>query len=135
MSKPKSEPTPEPMLSRRELGKLAVLGAAGALLAPAARAQGVDPLPVDPLPVLPLPAAPPPPPQETPVTDTEGTYLTKMVPLNAGYALSDSQTKEVAAQLKDYPGGFAKARAYVLPDDIGPAFAAEAPPRRKERSK
>lgn len=113
------------MLSRRELGKLAVMGAAGALLAPAARAQVIDPLPVD----------PPAPPQEAPVTDTEGTYLTKMVPLNAGYPLSDAQAKEVAAQLKDYPGGFAKARAYVLPDDVGPAFAADAPPRRKEASK
>ncbi len=113
------------------------MGAAGALLAPAARAQVVDPLPVAPLPVAPLPvaplpAAPPPAAQETPVTDTEGTYLTKMVPLNAGYALSDAQAKEVAAQLKDYPGGFAKARAYVMPDDVGPAFAADAPPRRKE---
>ncbi len=126
MSKSKSSP----MISRRELGRLAVMGAAGALLAPAARAQVVDPLPIEPLPVAPPPAAPP---QETPVTDTEGTYLTKLVPLAAGYALSDSQAKEVAAQLKDYPGGFAKGRAYVLPDDVGPAFAADAPPRRKER--
>lgn len=111
------------------------MGAAGALLAPAARAQVVDPLPVAPLPVLPVPAAPPPAVQETPVTDTEGSYLTKIVPLNAGYALSDAQAKEVAAQLKDYPGGFAKARAYALPDDVGPAFAADAPPRPKEASK
>lgn len=61
----------------------------------------------------------------------EGDLLTQLVPVNVGYALSDAQAKEVAMQLKDYPGGFAKARAYVLPDEIGPAFAADAP-RRKE---
>ncbi len=65
---------------------------------------------------------------------TEGSLLTQTVPLAAGYALSETQTKEVAAQLKDYPGGFAKARAYALPDDIGPAFASLAP-LRKERVK
>ena len=69
------------------------------------------------------------------MAETEGSLLTKLVPLAAGYTLSGSQAKEVAAQLKDYPGGFAKARAYALPDDVGPAFAAEAPPRRKERRK
>ncbi len=69
------------------------------------------------------------------MNDTEGSLLTKLVPLVAGYTLSDSQAKEVAAQLKDYPGGFAKARAYALPDDVGPAFAADAPPHRKERRK
>ena len=69
------------------------------------------------------------------MADTEGALLIKLVPIIAGYALSDTQATQVAAQLKDYPGRFAKARAYVLPDAIGPAFAAEAPPRRKEQSK
>ena len=64
----------------------------------------------------------------------KATCLTQLVPVNAGYALSDAQTKEVALQLKDYPGAFAKARAYVLPDEVGPAFAADAPAR-KERVK
>lgn len=127
MSKSKSSS----VLSRRELGRLAVMGAAGALLAPAARAQVVDPLPVDPLPVTPPPLPVPP---ETPVADAEGALLIKLVPINAGYTLSDTQATQVAAQLKDYPGGFAKARAYVLPDAVGPAFAADAPPRRKERN-
>ena len=65
---------------------------------------------------------------------TEGELLTQLVPAAAGYTLSGTQTKEVAAQLQDYPGGFAKARAYALPDDISPAFAAAAP-LRKERVK
>lgn len=69
-----------------------------------------------------------------PIPMTEGEMLTQLVPIAAGYTLSETQTKEVALQLKDYPGGFAKARAYALPDDIGPAFAADAPVR-KERVK
>jgi len=117
-------------MTRRELARRALAGAAGVLLtpalAPSAQAQVVDPLPVAP---PPLPA--------TPVDGkpmNEGDLLTQLVPVNAGYALSDAQAKEVALQLKDYPGGFAKARAYVLPDEIGPAFAADAP-QRKERVK
>jgi hypothetical protein len=117
-------------MTRRELARRALAGAAGVLLtpalAPSAQAQVVDPLPV----------APPPLPT-TPVDGkpmNEGDLLTQLVPVNAGYALSDAQAKEVALQLKDYPGGFAKARAYVLPDEIGPAFAADAP-QRKERVK
>ena len=73
-------------------------------------------------------------PMQTPETKTEGELLTQLVPAAAGYTLSETQAKEVAAQLQDYPGGFAKARAYALPDDIGPAFAALAPVR-KERAK
>ena len=65
---------------------------------------------------------------------TEGELLTQLVPVAAGYTLSDSQAKEAALQLKDYPGGFAKARAYVLSDAVGPAFAALAPVH-KERVK
>ena len=114
-------------LTRRELARRALAGAAGALLVPAlvsaASAQAVDP----------LPAAPPPLPT-TPIDVkpmNEGDLLTQLVPVNAGYALSDAQVKEVALQLKDYPGGFAKARTYVLPDEVGPAFAADAPPRKE----
>jgi len=105
-------------LTRRELARRA--------LASAASAQVVDPLPAapPPLPTTPIDAKP----------MNEGDLLTQLVPINAGYALSDAQTKEVALQLKDYPGGFAKARAYVLPDEVGPAFAAAAPVR-KERVK
>ncbi len=117
-------------LTRRELARRALAGAAGALLTPAlasaAAAQVVDPLPAapPPLPTSPIDAKP----------MNEGDLLTQLVPINVGYALSDAQTKEVALQLKDYPGGFAKARAYVLPDEVGPAFAADAP-QRKERVK
>jgi hypothetical protein len=122
-------------LTRRELARRALAGAAGALFTPAlasaASAQVVDQ----------TPAAPPPLPT-TPIDAksidakpmNEGDLLTQLVPINVGYALSDAQTKEIALQLKDYPGGFAKARAYVLPDDVGPAFAADAPAR-KERVK
>ena len=117
-------------LTRRELARRALAGAAGALLTPAlasaASAQVVDPLPAapPPLPTTPIDAKP----------MNEGDLLTQLVPINVGYALSDVQAKEVALQLKDYPGGFAKARAYVLPDEIGPAFAADAPAR-KDRVK
>jgi len=117
-------------LTRRELARRALAGAAGILLTPAlasaASAQVVDQTPAapPPLPTTPIDAKP----------MNEGDLLTQLVPINVGYALSDAQTKEVALQLKDYPGGFAKARAYVLPDDVGPAFAADAPAR-KERVK
>ncbi len=117
-------------LTRRELARRALAGAAGALLTPAlissAQAQVVDPLPAapPPLPTAPIDVKP----------MNEGDLLTQLVPINAGYALSDAQAKEVALQLKDYPGAFAKARTYALPDEIGPAFAADAP-LRKERVK
>lgn len=64
----------------------------------------------------------------------EGQLLIQLVPVAAGYALTETQAKEAALQLKDYPGGFSKARAYALPDSVGPAFAADAPTR-KERVK
>lgn len=137
-------------LTRRDLARQALAGAAGTLLAAAslaavvpARAQAVDPLPTapPPLPLSPKPTQNAGPmsslltPETTPEKPTtEGTLLTQLVPVAAGYALSETQAKEVAAQLKDYPGGFAKARAYALPDDIGPAFAATAPVH-KERVK
>ena len=123
------------MLTRREMARQALTGTAGVLLSALslpAPAQVVDPLPAAP-PPLPIPTTAPSNPPMTPPT-TEGSLLTQIVPVAAGYALSDTQAKEVALQLKDYPGGFAKARAYVLPDNIGPAFAADAPVR-KERVK
>ncbi|MGI4787229.1 MAG: hypothetical protein ACRYFS_00115 [Janthinobacterium lividum] len=124
-------------LTRRQLALQALVGAVSALLgaglAPPAQAQVVDPMPAVP-PPLPLPTLTQNVTPMAPVTQTEGELLTQIVPIAASYALSDTQAKEAAAQLKDYPGGFAKARAYTLPDDIGPAFAAIAPIR-KERVK
>ena len=132
------------LLTRREMARLALAGTTGVLLSLAlpAGAQVVDPLPAapPPLPVpptkptqnagpMPSPSTPEAPTPETPTT--EGELLTRLVPVAAGYTLSETQAKEVAAQLKDYPGGFAKARAFALPDDIGPAFAATAPIRKE----
>ena len=135
------------LLTRRELARQALAGTAGAALAFLAlpvRAQAVDPLPTAPPPLLPKPIqntlpmptllTQTPEKAQTPETTTEGELLTQLVPVAAGYTLSETQAKEVAAQLQDYPGGFSKARAYPLPDDIGPAFAALAPTR-KERAK
>ncbi len=126
---------PSSPLTRRELARQVLAGTAGVLLAALpAGAQVVDPAP---------PAPPPPastsqtPQNATPMPTTsvtEGQLLTQLVPVAAGYALSETQAKEAAAQLKDYPGGFAKARAYILPDSVGPAFAADAPTR-KEHTK
>lgn len=124
---------PNSPLTRRELARQALAGTAGVLLAAAlpAQAQVVDP----------APAAPPLPTSSSAqnatsmsTTHAEGEILVQLVPVAAGYALSETQAKEAADQLKDYPGGFAKARAYVLPDSVGPAFAADAPVR-KERVK
>lgn len=113
---------PNSPLTRRELAQRALVGTLLLTgLAPNARAQVVDLTPAAP-PALPLaPAAP---------TVNEGDLLSQLVPLVAGYSLTPTQAKEVALQLKDYPGSFAKARAYVLSDEIGPAFAADAPPRK-----
>ena len=60
-------------------------------------------------------------------TQTEGEALAQAVTLNVGYALSETQAKEVTQALKDYPGSFAKARAYHLPNDISPSWASTAP--------
>ena len=113
-------------LTRRQLAQQAL---AAVLLLPAlaspTRAQVVDPGPDVP---PPLPTAPVTPAAAAAIN--EGPLLTQLVPINAGYVLTQTQAKEVALQLKDYPGAFAKARAYVLPDEIGPAFAADAPTRK-----
>lgn len=128
-----TKPTPSSTFTRRELARQALAGTAGVLLASAlpARSQVVDP----------NPAVPPPLPTSVPKTTTmpnlpltEGAILLQLVPVAAGYTLTETQAKEAALQLKDYPGGFAKARAYALPDAVGPAFAADAPTR-KERVK
>jgi len=109
-------------LTRRELARCALAGAAGAmLLASPAGAQVVDPTPA--IPPLPLPS-----PDAAP---TEGRLLIQLVPLLAGYALTDTQAREVALQLRDYPGDFAQVRAFSIPDDIAPSFAADAPFRRE----
>ena len=118
------------ILTRRELARCALGGAAGALLlAVPSAAQVVDPAagipPVPPtLPTLPLPASLP---------STEGRLLLLLLPLLTGYPLTETQSRETALQLQDYPGDFAQVRAFPLPEDIGPAFAADAPVR-KERS-
>ena len=138
MTKPISPSTSaRSVLSRRELARRALAGTAGVLLAAAlpARSQVVDPnLAVPP----PLPTSlPTPPAKAMPMSNippSESQLLIQLVPVAAGYTLSDTQAKEAALQLKDYPGGFAKARAYPLPDSVGPAFAADAPVR-KERVK
>jgi hypothetical protein len=112
--------------TRRELGRQVLASAVGVVLTSSLAASAQAPV------VDPLPAAPPPiltPPDASPAN--EGPLLTQLVPINVGYSLSDTQAKEVALQLKDYPGAFAKARAYVLADDIGPAFAAVAPSRKE----
>ncbi len=129
---------PNTPLTRRELARQALAGTAGVLLAALpAQAQVVDPAPAAP----PLPASSS-AQNATPMSttrpeskpETEGELLIRLVPAAAGYTLSETQAKEAAVQLKDYPGGFAKARAYLLPDSIGPAFAADAPTK-KERVK
>ncbi len=134
------------LFTRRELARQTLAGTAGVLLVSVlpgpARSQVVDPLPTAPPPLNPSPAKPvqnaaPMPTPSTPTAEkptTEGGLLIQLVPVAAGYTLSETQAKEAALQLKDYPGGFAKARAYALPDDVGPAFAAVAPVR-KERVK
>ena len=83
-----------------------------------------------------LPALPPapvivPPPA---VGLTEGKILISLVPILAGYALTETQSKEVALQLQDYPGDFAQVRAFVIPEDVSPAFAANAPIRKERTS-
>jgi len=106
--------------TRRQLAQRALVGTLLlASLAPDAHAQVVDPTPAAP-PALPL--AP---------TVKEDALLIQLVPVIAGYALTPTQAKEAALQLKDYPGPFAKARAYALPDDVGPAFAADAPVQKR----
>ncbi len=123
-------PPTKHLITRRDWARQTVAGAAGVLLASALPAPAAPPPVVDPAPAFP----PPLPAPAAAAPTTEGDILIRLVPAAAGYALSDTQAKEAALQLRDYPGGFAKARAYPLPDSVGPAFAAAAPVR-KERVK
>ncbi len=119
------------ILTRREMARCALAGAAGVLLsAVPTQAQAVDAAPAA-LPVLPpAPVTVPPPAAGL----TEGKILISLVPLMVGYALTETQSKEVALQLQDYPGDFAQVRAFVIPEDISPAFAANAPIRKERTS-
>jgi hypothetical protein len=108
-------------LSRREFAQLAAAGAAGVLinLSPEARAANAATQPLPPIDV------------------NEGDALAAAVPLNVGYTLSDTQSREVALALSGYPGPFAAARAYAIPDTITPAWLTTmpAPPQKKGKSK
>lgn len=118
-------------LTRREMARCALAGAAGVLLsAIPSQAQAVDAAPalLPALPLTPLTATPP------PAGPSEGKVLISLVPLVAGYALTETQAKEVALQLQDYPGDFAQVRAFTIPDDVSPAFAADAPIRKERTS-
>ena len=119
------------ILTRREMARCALAGAAGVLLsAVPTQAQAVDAAPA----VLPaLPPAPVivPPPA---VGLTEGKILISLVPITIGYSLTETQSKEVALQLQDYPGDFAQVRAFAIPEDVSPAFAANAPIRKERTS-
>ena len=119
------------ILTRREMARCALAGAAGVLLsAVPTQAQAVDAAPAV-LPVLPPAPVTVPPPA---IGLTEGKILISLVPLIAGYALTETQSKEVALQLQDYPGDFAQVRAFVIPEDVSPAFAADAPVRKERTS-
>jgi hypothetical protein len=100
-------------LTRRQLAQMALTGAAAALIPATVQAQdtGNTTMP-------------------TPNTPGEGIALASVVPLNVGYALTETQAKEVAAALKDYPAAFSKVRAYGVPDDVAPAWAGIFPPAR-----
>ncbi len=104
-------------LTRRQLAQAALAGAAATLLPEAAPAQNTEPA---------MPAT---------TSPGEADALTHAVPFNVGYVLSETQVKEVAGALKDYPGAFAKARAYAIPDDIAPAWAGSSPPARPGRGR
>lgn len=91
---------------------MALAGAATTLIASKLSAQNAE---IQPMPIQ--MAAP-----------DEGPFLAEAVPLSAGYALTDNQSKEVSLALKDYPGPFEKARVYPIPDDTPPAWASTVPP-------
>lgn len=99
-------------LTRRQLARIAFAGAAGTWLAPLASAQNTETTP------MPVTSAAP----------DEGPFLAEAVPLSVGYALTETQTKEVSGALKDYPGPFGKVRTYPIPDDVPPAWTSALPP-------
>lgn len=101
-------------LTRRQLAQRALAGVAGTLLASTASAQNTT----ETSPLMPASSK----------TPDEGPFLAEAVPLSAGYALTETQAKEVANALKDYPGAFGKARTYPIPDDVAPAWNSTLPP-------
>jgi hypothetical protein len=107
-------------LTRRRLAQVALTSAAGMLMGQTASAQNTE---VPPMPIPPSKAS------------DEGPFLAEAVPLSAGYALTPTQAREVAAALKDYPGDFGKARTYPIPDEIMPAWVTTAPPTKGGRGK
>ncbi len=119
------------ILTRREMARCALAAAAGTLLAAVpASAQVVDANPA--LPPIPTPAPVAPIPPSTGLT--EGKILISLVPVVAGFALTETQAKEVVLQLQDYPGDFAQVRAFAIPEDVSPSFAADAPVRKERYS-
>jgi hypothetical protein len=107
-------------LTRRQLAQVALAGAAGTLMGRTAAAQNTE---IPPMPV---------PPSKT---SDAGPFLAEAVPLSAGYALTPTQAREVAAALKDYPGDFGKARTYPIPAEVMPAWITTAPPTKGGRGK
>ncbi len=105
--------------TRRQLVAGALAGAAAALLQPAAKVAAETP-----------PASKS---EAETAAGTEGSLLTALVAVNAGYPLTETQAKEAAAQLKDYPGGFTEARKRAIPDDVAPAFAPLPPAGKRGR--
>lgn len=65
-------------------------------------------------------------PPATPKID-EGAALADAVPGAAGYVPTAAQAREAMAALKGYPGGFDKARAFPLANDVEPAWVSYAP--------
>jgi len=119
------------ILTRREMARCALAAAAGTLLASVpASAQVVDANPALPPILTPAPVAPTPPSTGL----TEGKILISLVPVMAGFALTETQAKEVVLQLQDYPGDFAQVRAFAIPEDVSPSFAADAPVRKEHNS-
>lgn len=105
-------------LTRRQLARMALTGAAATLVPATVEAQNSE----NPTTTISL-------------SPSEGAMLANAVPFNVGYALTEVQTREVAAALKDYPAAFSKARAYALPDDIGPAWVGTVPPPRSGKGR
>ncbi len=106
---------PSLSLTRRDLARLALAGTASALLMSTNAPKSADAAPAD------------------PQKPDEGKPLSEAVPGAAGYAPSESQTREAMAALKGYPGAFAKARAFPLPNDVEPAFVPYAPTARAKK--
>ena len=134
---PNNFPMTNLILTRREMARCALAGAAGVLLsAIPSQAQAVDANPALPpvLPLTPVPVAPTVPVAPLTAIPTEGKVLISLVPIMAGYVLTETQSKEVALQLQDYPGDFAQVRAFAISEVVSPAFAADAPVRKERTS-